>query len=86
MAGHDLIRKPAKVRASIGYISQIGGADNAATGREDLLLQAQLSGMTRRAAQTRVAALVEQLELAPFADCLVMSNNPPNKGRTQQVL
>jgi ABC-2 type transport system ATP-binding protein len=68
VAGHDLLREPAKVRTSIGYIGQMGGADSAATGRENLLLQAQIYGMSGRAARERVAALIEQLEMASFAD------------------
>ncbi len=68
VAGHDLLREPAKVRASIGYIGQMGGADSAATGRENLLLQARLYGISGRAARERVAALIEQLEMASFAD------------------
>ena len=35
---------PSEVRARIGYVSQLGGADDLATGRENLVLQGRLYG------------------------------------------
>jgi ABC-2 type transport system ATP-binding protein len=42
IAGHDLLREPARVRERIGYVSQTGGANIFATGRENVVLQARL--------------------------------------------
>lgn len=39
VAGFDAARQPAQVRTTIGYVSQLGGADELATGRENLILQ-----------------------------------------------
>src|SRR6266567_9338464 len=39
VAGFDVGRQPREVRCRIGYVSQLGGADELATGRENLLLQ-----------------------------------------------
>src|SRR4051794_4746693 len=36
VAGLDLLCEPGKVRERIGYVSQVGGVDNHATGRENL--------------------------------------------------
>src|SRR5215475_2870579 len=38
VAGHDLLREPGQVRQQIGYVSQAGGTDASATGRENLML------------------------------------------------
>ena len=44
MAGYDVARQPRQVRRRIGYVSQLGGADDLATGRENLMLQGRLYG------------------------------------------
>jgi len=68
VAGHDLLKESARVRERIGYVSQAGGTDTSATGRENLLLQAQLYGMSRRDAEQRTNELLAALELDSFAD------------------
>ncbi len=68
VAGYDLLKEAARVREHIGYVSQAGGADPEATGRENLVLQGRLYGMGRIEAEERVEELVSALELAPFAD------------------
>src|SRR5579871_4477629 len=40
--GIDVLRDPARVRQVIGVVAQRSGADPAATGRENLLLQGRL--------------------------------------------
>jgi ABC-2 type transport system ATP-binding protein len=68
VAGYDVRKKPAEVRKHVGYVSQLGGADDEATGLEDLLLQGQLYGMSRDAARTRASQLIVALQLREFAD------------------
>lgn len=68
VAGHDLLRDPARVREQIGYVSQAGGVDPSATARENLVLQARLYGLSKPEAQRRSAALIDILELAAIAD------------------
>lgn len=68
VAGHDLLRQPARVREAIGYVSQAGGVDDSATGRANLVLQARLCGLSQAQARTRVAELFDRLELAAVAD------------------
>lgn len=64
VAGYDLLREPSRVRERIGYVSQAGGVDVQATGRENLLLQARLCGLGRGEAQERVSEMIERFELS----------------------
>jgi ABC-2 type transport system ATP-binding protein len=68
VAGFDVARQPQQVRTRIGYVSQLGGADELATGRENLILQGRLYGASRARVGPRAQALVELLDLAEFAD------------------
>jgi ABC-2 type transport system ATP-binding protein len=68
VAGFDVARQPQQVRTRIGYVSQQGGADELATGRENLLLQGRLYGASRAEVAPRAAALADLLDLAEFAD------------------
>ena len=86
VAGHDLVREPAKVRASIGYVSQAGGADGSATGRENILLQGQLYGMTGRAAKERAGILSKQLEMDSFIDRFVHTYSGGQRRRLDLAL
>ena len=52
VAGFDVAAQPGMVRERIGYVSQLGGADDLATGRENLVLQGRLYG--REPAQVAV--------------------------------
>jgi ABC-2 type transport system ATP-binding protein len=71
VAGYDLRKQPGQVRRRIGYVSQKGGADEIATGRENLVLQGRLYGMASQAAQARADELIRALDLEPFANRLV---------------
>ena len=68
VAGLDVRRHPALVRERIGYVSQLGGADTLATGREDLMLQGRLYGRDKVALAKHVDELVVLLDLVSFAD------------------
>jgi ABC-2 type transport system ATP-binding protein len=68
VAGFDVARQPQQVRTQIGYVSQLGGADELATGRENLILQGRLYGASPAQVAPRAQALVELLDLAEFAD------------------
>jgi ABC-2 type transport system ATP-binding protein len=67
VAGFDVQKRPKEVRKRIGYVSQLGGADNEATGYEDLLLQGRLYGMSVNDARRRVDELAVTLQLDEFA-------------------
>jgi ABC-2 type transport system ATP-binding protein len=68
VAGFDVAASPRQVRCRIGYVSQLGGADELATGRENLILQGRLYGASRARVAPRAQALVGLLDLAEFAD------------------
>ena len=71
VCGYDLRREAGKVRIQIGYVGQKGGAELMETGRENLLLQGRLYGLSKAEAQKRAAELITRLDLEPFADRLV---------------
>jgi ABC-2 type transport system ATP-binding protein len=63
VAGVDVLAEPAVVRRRIGYVSQLGGADKSATGRENLLLAGRLYGLSAADAARRCAELAEVFDL-----------------------
>ncbi|HEY6886152.1 MAG TPA: ATP-binding cassette domain-containing protein [Solirubrobacter sp.] len=63
VAGHDVRRDPLKVRRAIGVVGQKHGCDPEATGRENLVLQAELYAIPGGRARAR-----EQLERFDLAD------------------
>ncbi len=68
VAGHDIIREQARVRAAIGCVAQKSGVDMEATGRENLTLQGRLHGLSGKALADRVGELLERMRLAKAAD------------------
>jgi len=71
VAGHDVVRDPDAVRRSIGYVPQSSGVDRDATGRENLMLQGRVQGMSGRRLRERVGRLLELLGIAEAADRVV---------------
>jgi len=86
VAGHDVARHPARVRAQIGYVSQLGGADDLDTGRESLLLQGRLYGGDARTVATRTAELIDLLDLGDFADRRVATYSGGQRRRLDVAL
>jgi ABC-2 type transport system ATP-binding protein len=70
VAGFDVDRQPDDVRRAIGYVSQKPGFDPIATGRENLVLQARIYGLTGSAARRRADELLERFGLSDAADRL----------------
>jgi ABC-2 type transport system ATP-binding protein len=68
VAGHDVLKSPAKVRLAIGCVAQKSGLDLQATGRENLLLQGRVYGMRGSALRSRAQELVERFGLVDAAD------------------
>ena len=71
ICGYDLRRESGRVRTSIGYVGQKGGAEVMETGRENLVLAGRLYGMSKASAEKRATELIVRLDLEPFADRLV---------------
>jgi len=68
VAGHDLARDPDAVRAAIGVTGQFSAVDNLLTGRENLILMADLHHLDRAAGRRRAAGLLDRFDLADAAD------------------
>ena len=68
VAGHDVLRHPAKVRLAIGCVAQKSGLDLQATGRENLILQGRVYGMRGAALRSRAQELIERFGLSDAAD------------------
>ncbi len=65
--GIDVIAVPAQARRVIGVVGQRSGADPAATGRENLILQGHLYGMATKAAKDRAGELLDRFRLTEAA-------------------
>jgi ABC-2 type transport system ATP-binding protein len=68
VAGLDVAREPDAVRHRIGVALQEAGLDPRQTGRELLILQARLFGLTPAEASRRTEQLLELVELEDAAD------------------
>jgi ABC-2 type transport system ATP-binding protein len=68
VAGLDVAREPDGVRRRIGVALQEAGLDPRQTGRELLVLQARLFGISQHQASERAAELLELVELTDAAD------------------
>src|SRR4051794_21860549 len=68
VGGHDIVRQGAQVRATIGAALQEAALDAILTGREHLLLQATLQGLSSDQRRQRTGALLERVGLTEAAD------------------
>ena len=68
VAGIDVVKRPGEARRHIGVAAQDATLDLLLTGRENLAIVGELSGMGRAAAQARAADLLAQFELVDAAD------------------
>lgn len=68
VGGVDVARHPQQARRQIGVALQEAGLDPRQTGREILVLQAELFGMSAADASARAAELLELVELEEAAD------------------
>jgi ABC-2 type transport system ATP-binding protein len=68
VAGEDVVAHPAHVRNAIGYVAQDSGVDWSATGRENLLLQGRIHGMSGSRLRARVEELLDFVGLEEAAD------------------
>ncbi|MET0233988.1 MAG: ATP-binding cassette domain-containing protein [Kibdelosporangium sp.] len=63
VAGHDVVREPAKVRAGISLTGQHAAVDNEQTGRENLIMVGRLMHLGRAGARRRADELLERFDL-----------------------
>lgn len=86
VAGYDVLREPDAVRRRIGYVSQAGGSDRPATGRENLVLQGRLYGMSKSDSEARAVELIGLLDLTDFADRIVYTYSGGQRRRLDVAL
>jgi ABC-2 type transport system ATP-binding protein len=67
VAGHDVATEPDAVRAAIGVTGQFSAVDGFLTGRENLLLMADLLHLGRAAGRRTADELLERFELTDAA-------------------
>ncbi len=71
VGGHDVLREPGLVRATIGLAGQHAAVDDDLTGQENLFILGLMHHLGRRGARARAAELLERFGLAHAADRLV---------------
>ncbi|MDQ7093710.1 ATP-binding cassette domain-containing protein [Desulfosporosinus sp. PR] len=86
IAGFDVKKKPHEVRKHIGYVSQLGGADLPATGRENLIMAGKLYGMQRGEIEKKVHELSHHFELDELLDRIVRTYSGGQKRRLEIAL
>ncbi|KAA0924487.1 MULTISPECIES: ATP-binding cassette domain-containing protein [unclassified Rhodococcus (in: high G+C Gram-positive bacteria)] len=67
IAGFDVGKDRDRVRRSLGYVGQGNGAGHNQRVRDELVVQGQCYGMTRRRSDSRADELIEALELGELA-------------------
>ena len=70
LAGYDLNTEPARIREVIGVTGQYSAVDKLLTGRENLLLMADLYHLGRARAKARTEELLQRFDLTQAADKL----------------
>jgi ABC-2 type transport system ATP-binding protein len=68
LAGIDVLAEPVRVRHAIGVVAQKHGIDPEATGRENLVLQAEFYAITGGDPRRRVGEALERFSLTDAAD------------------
>ena len=63
VAGHDVVREPDSVRATIGVTGQFSAVDKLLTGRENLMMMADLAHLSRADGRRRAADLLDRFDL-----------------------
>ena len=86
VAGFDVVREGARVRAAIGAALQEAALDPLLTGREHLRLQTALHGMTKAERRPRTEALLERVGLTQAANRKVRTYSGGMKRRLDLAL
>ena len=81
VAGCDALANPHEVRRRIGYVAQTSGVDKWATGRENLVLQAQLQRVPASGISGRVLEILKWVNLEEAANRVVKTYSGGMKRR-----
>jgi ABC-2 type transport system ATP-binding protein len=68
VAGHDVVKEPAKVRKCVGIVFQDPTLDTVLTGRENLELHARLYGVPKDLMNERIEEVLKLVDLKARAD------------------
>ena len=86
VVGFDILKRPADVRARIGYVGQLTSGSFAQRARDELLSQGAFYGMPRAPRRKRADELIESLDLASFATRTVQQLSGGQKRRLDVAL
>jgi ABC-2 type transport system ATP-binding protein len=86
IAGFNVAKQAPEVRRRIGYVSQAGGADGSATGRENLMLAGRLYGLGKEAAKKKTEELSRLLDLHELLDRIAGTYSGGQKRRLEIAL
>ncbi|WP_449282294.1 ATP-binding cassette domain-containing protein [Leucobacter sp.] len=86
VAGCDILRDPAGVRARIGYVGQLTSGSFSQRVRDELLSQGAFYGLSAAATRVRADELIESLDLASFATRTVQQLSGGQKRRLDIAL
>ena len=86
VVGHDILKRPADVRARIGYVGQLTSGSFAQRVRDELLSQGAFYGMARAVAAKRADELIDSLDLASFSTRTVQQLSGGQKRRLDVAL
>jgi len=86
VVGHDILERPADVRARIGYVGQLTSGSFAQRVRDELLSQGAFYGMARAVAAKRADELIDSLDLASFSTRTVQQLSGGQKRRLDVAL
>jgi sodium transport system ATP-binding protein len=68
VAGYDVVREPAKVRARVGFLAASTALYGRLTARETIMYFGRLNGLSKEVIRTRTAQLADELEMHDFLD------------------
>ena len=86
VVGYDILKRPADVRARIGYVGQLTSGSFAQRVRDELLSQGAFYGMARTVAAKRADELIDSLDLASFSTRTVQQLSGGQKRRLDVAL
>ncbi|MCL2338257.1 MAG: ATP-binding cassette domain-containing protein [Firmicutes bacterium] len=86
IAGFDVSKEPHAVRKRIGYVSQLGGADLPATGRENLRLTGRLYGIKPTEVEKKINEISRLLDIDELLDRIVRTYSGGQKRRLEIAL
>lgn len=81
IAGHDLVKEPAAVRAAIGVTGQFSAVDSLLTGEENLRLMTKLHHLSAQEGRRKIAELLERFDLVDASKKLVATYSGGMKRR-----